>query len=126
MSQSTAELLAPPTDAEVEQGLRRFARAARDHYGERLHGLFLYGSRARGDQDEEYDAAVVAVLGGELDFWRELCVLSDLSYDQLVDHHIVIDAKPVALSAWNGPTTAADPSWIRLARREGTHVEIGA
>jgi len=119
-------LITLPSDEEVERGVQRLARQVRDHYGSQLVGLYLYGTRARGLHDEESDAAVVAVLAGELDFWRELCVLSDFSYDELIDHDVFIDAKPVALSAWNDPATAADPSWIRLARREGTPIELSA
>ncbi len=121
-----AHLITLPSDEEVERGVQRLARQVRDHYGSRLVGLYLYGTRARGPHDEENDAAVVAVLAGELDFWRELCVLSDLSYDELVDHDVFIDAKPVAFSAWDRPATAADPSWIHLARREGTPIELSA
>jgi len=121
-------LITLPSDEEVERGVQRFARRVRDHYGSRLVGLYLYSTRSRGpdEDDDESDAAVVAVLEGELDFWRELCVQSDFSYDELIDHDVFIDAKPVALSVWNGPATAADPSWIRLARREGTPIELGA
>jgi hypothetical protein len=118
-------LITLPSDEEVERGVKRFARQVRDHYGSRLVGLYLYGTRSRGpdddgDESDESDAAVVAVLAGEFDFWRELCALSDLSYDELIDHDIFIDAKPVVLSAWNDPATTADPSWNRPARREGT------
>jgi len=119
MSQSTAELLAPPSDEKVEQGLRRFARVVRDHYGERLQGLFLYGSRARGDHHAESDADVAAILSGPLQYWHEVFVLSDLSYDELVDHGVYIDAKPYALDEWNCPSNAINTSLVRAIKRDG-------
>jgi len=119
MSQSTAELLAPPSDEEVEQGLRRFARVVRDHYGERLQGLFLYGSRARGDHHAESDADVAAILSGPLQYWQEVFALSDLSYDELVDHGIYIDAKPYSLSDWEEPSDHVSASLVRAIKRDG-------
>lgn len=124
MTKTTGNLVTLPSDEEVAQGLLRFARMVRDHYGDRLVGLYLYGSRARGDHNAESDADVAAVLAGELEFWREICVLSDLSYDELLDHDVLIDAKPVALSAWIDPAAAANPSWIRAIKRDGTPVEV--
>jgi len=124
MMKSIRDLLTLPSDDEVAQGLLRFARGVRDHYGDRLVGLYLYGSRARGDHDAESDADVAVILAGEVAFWREICVLSDLSYDELLDHEVFIDAKPVALSAWIDPTAEANPSWIRAIKRDGRQIEL--
>jgi hypothetical protein len=62
--QSTIDrsLLELPDDATVARAIAAFASAARRHYGSRLVGLLLFGSRARGDHTRESDADVAVVL----------------------------------------------------------------
>ena len=40
---------APPDDATVNQAIADYARSVREVYGERVEGIYLFGSRARGD-----------------------------------------------------------------------------
>lgn len=42
-----------------------FANLARDHFGERLVRVLLYGSRARGDCQADSDIDILVVLAGE-------------------------------------------------------------
>ncbi|MGB6175357.1 MAG: nucleotidyltransferase domain-containing protein [Methylocella sp.] len=111
-------LLKPPSDEEVGQALLRFAKDVDDHYGSDLAGLYLYGSRARAEHHLESDADLVVILSKDFDFLREVSVLSDLSYDYLVDRGICIDAKPVALMEWNDPSSHVNPSLVRAMRRD--------
>lgn len=52
-------------------------------YGDRLRGVYLFGSYARGDADEDSDIDVAIVLDGLVDSWSERkksnTILSDLS-----------------------------------------------
>jgi len=65
----------------------RLVREFHDHlaalYGERLKGVYLYGSYARGEATEDSDIDVAVVLGGPVDAWEEDrrigAVTSDLS-----------------------------------------------
>jgi antitoxin ChpS len=125
-AESAKDLLVLPSNEDVERGLRRFGSAVRAHYGPRLVGLYLYGSRARGDHNPESDADVAAILTGDLDYWREVGTLSDLSYDELVDHGILIDAKPLALSDWISPGSHGDPSIVKAIKRDGKPIEFYA
>jgi antitoxin ChpS len=115
---SVEDLLNPPSDEEVGQVLLRFAKDVREHYGSGLAGLYLYGSRARAGHRPESDADLVVILSKDFDFWREVGVLSDLSYDYLVDQGVCIDAKPVALLEWNDPSSHVNPSLVRAMRRD--------
>lgn len=66
--------------SEVRQGLE-------DLYGERLQGLYLYGSRARGKEEPDSDVDLLIVLdevehyGGELDRSAELVSELSLRYE---------------------------------------------
>lgn len=50
---------------ELNSILRRIAAIYRDVYGEDIVKMVLYGSYARGNQDEESDIDVVAIVRGE-------------------------------------------------------------
>ncbi|MGH6811552.1 MAG: nucleotidyltransferase domain-containing protein [Methylocella sp.] len=115
---SPEDLLKPPSDEEVGQVLLRFAKDVHEHYGSSLAGLYLYGSRARARHHPESDTDLVVILSKDFDFWREVSVLSDLSFDYLADQGVCIDAKPVALSEWNDPSSHANPSLVRAMRRD--------
>lgn len=55
-------------DAGWQRATREFIDALRKHYGERLHAVVLFGSRARGDAHEtESDVDLLVVLNGEFD-----------------------------------------------------------
>jgi predicted nucleotidyltransferase len=124
MTRSIEEILRPPTEEEVRRALTRFAEEARRHYGPRLKGLHLFGSRARGDHGPYSDADVAVVLeDGDWRYWDEKRVLSNLTYDRLMDEGAEIQAWPVAASAWAAPETHDNPSLIRAMRREGKRLE---
>jgi predicted nucleotidyltransferase len=97
---SVEDLLKPPSDEEVGQVLRRFAKDVHEHYGSGLAGLYLYGSRERAEHHPEGDADLVVILLKDFDFWREVSVLSDLSYDYPADQNVCIDANQWLY--WNG------------------------
>jgi uncharacterized protein len=112
---SVEDLLKPPSDEEVGQVLLRFAKGVHELYGSGLAGLYLYGSRARAGHHPESDADLAVVLSKDFDFWREVDVLVEFSYDYLVDQGVCIDAKPVALLEWNDPSSHVNPSLVRDA-----------
>jgi predicted nucleotidyltransferase len=94
--------------------LKDFVRAVEQHYGERLHGVHLFGSRARGNArpDSDYDVAVVLTDLG--DFWTERLQLADLAYEQMLALDIHIQAHPFGLDEW---TTGNREDLVRSAER---------
>jgi predicted nucleotidyltransferase len=118
------ELLRPPTEAEVEVALARFAAEARRRYDDRLKGLYLFGSRARGDHEPESDADVAVVLADDAwRYWEEKMALADLSYDLLIDTGVEVQGWPVRESAWRNPEAHRNPSLVRAMRRDGRKLQ---
>ena len=94
--------------------LEEFVSAVERAYGDRLHGVHLFGSRARGNArpDSDYDVAVV--LENLDDFWTERLRLADLAYDQLLARDIHVQAHPFGVDEW----TASDrDDLLRSAQR---------
>ncbi|WP_407518732.1 nucleotidyltransferase family protein [Methylobacterium oryzisoli] len=117
---SIEEVLQPPTDAQAAVALARFAADVRRHYGPRLLGLYLFGSRSRGDARPESDADVAVILvDGPWRIIDEARVLADLSYDRLIDDGLDIQAHPVPQSAWGDPALHPNPALVRAMRRDG-------
>jgi len=65
--------------------LQRFRAAVRDTYGERVERVVLFGSRARGDEQEDTDYDVAVFLRDMRDRMTEMNCLADLSTDVLYD-----------------------------------------
>jgi uncharacterized protein len=113
------ELFAPPDDAAVAHALDRFATSVRAHYGERLRGLYLFGSRARGDHTPDSDADVAVVLADDdWDYWDEKTALTDIAYSILIETGAETQGWPVTESAWLDPESHRNPSLVRAMRRD--------
>ncbi|MBI2758034.1 MAG: nucleotidyltransferase domain-containing protein [Chloroflexi bacterium] len=96
---------------ELKEGLNRL-------YGERLKGLYLYGSYARGDYKEGSDLDVLLVLD---DFERapiELTRTDDLVGDLSLTHEITISLMFMREKDW----LTADKPLLRNVRAEGVPV----
>ncbi|MDF3063987.1 MAG: putative polymerase, beta domain protein region [Microvirga sp.] len=121
---TTEELLRPPTEEQVARGLARFSKVVRAHYGQRLKGLYLFGSRARGDHHPHSDVDVAVILDdGDWRSWDEVRALSDLTYDILIEDGPDIQGVPIRLSEWEEPSRHSNPSLVRTARRDGKPLE---
>ncbi len=71
----------------------------REHYGDRLVDVVLYGSQARGDAVEGSDIDVMIVLRGDFNYWEEIQQTGEfiaalsLKYDTVVSRVFVGDEK---------------------------------
>jgi antitoxin ChpS len=114
------ELNRPPTETEVERALADFVETVKLHYGSRLLGLYLFGSRARGDYEPDSDADVAVVLADDgWQFWDEKMQLSDLSFPAIVDWGVYVQAWPVTITTWKNPEGYRNPSLVRAMQRDG-------
>jgi uncharacterized protein len=117
------DALSLPDDAAVTRAVARYAAEVRKAYGDRLKGVYLFGSRARGDHTPESDADLVVVLADDgWDFWTEKTRLTDLSYDFLIDVGADIQGWPVTEREWRDPSVHHNPSLVEDMRRDGRPV----
>jgi predicted nucleotidyltransferase len=63
--------------------------ALKGHYGNRLVKLVLFGSRARGDAEEDSDIDLLVVLNGDVDPAREVRETIDIVTRISLDHDVV-------------------------------------
>lgn len=121
---TTEDILRPPTEAEVEAALRRFAADLRRHYGDRLKGLYLFGSRARGDYEPFSDADVAVVLEDEdWELVGEVRQLARLAHDVLIETGVEVQGWPVSLAAWGEPARHPEPALVKAMRRDAKPIE---
>lgn len=117
--------LASSDDAVVDRALRDFAHEVRRTYGGRLKGLYLFGSRARGDHTAESDADVAVVLAdGDWRVWDEKMRLADIEYDIIVDTGVEPQGWPVSESEWRNPELHDNPPLVRAMRRDAKWIEV--
>lgn len=90
-------------------------RAAERAYGDRLHAIVLFGSRARGEAAEGSDVDVLLVLRGQVDAFEELDRLGDVIYDLNERFHTLLSVVPMSLADYTSRTT---PLLLNV-RREG-------
>ena len=124
---STADLLMPPDDAAVERAVAAYAKAIRAQYGRRLKGIFLFGSRARGDHARDSDADIAVVLADDgWESWPETKKLTDIAYDIIVETGAGLEAWPVSEDAWHSPERYPDASLLKAMQRDAKPVEAAA
>jgi len=88
------------------------------HYGDRLAGLVLFGSVARGEADRESDVDLLVLLAQPLDYFRELRTITDVLYPVQLETDCLISAKPA-------PEDAFEEGALQLyrnAKREGVRL----
>ena len=87
-------------------------------YGDKLKGVYLYGSYARGDYDADSDVDLLVTLRGEANPWVESSRLSETLSDICLAHDLLIAAYTVP-EVWLRERET--PLFINI-RREGVLV----
>jgi len=87
-------------------------------FGERLRGLVLYGSEARGTAGPDSDIDLLVLLDGPVDLGRDLWTAIESLYDLSAEIGRRISAKPVDAVEYE----SIECPLYRVAHREGVAV----
>ena len=80
----------------ITRALEELQEALAQVYGERLRGIYLYGSYARGDFQPDSDVDVLIVLEGSVLPGREIDRIGDRVADICLAHNVLIATFPVS------------------------------
>ncbi len=103
---------------ELDEALRELKRELEALYGDRLKGLYLFGSHARGDAEPDSDVDVAVVLDDYDYESSELRAMSQALNRLSLEYDLVLAAIPLRQADWRSRRT---PLLINV-RREGVAV----
>jgi predicted nucleotidyltransferase len=95
--------------------LKRIKGQLATAYGNRLKGVVLYGSEARGESEPESDIDVLVVLEGPVDYGRELRTCIHETYPLTLKWERPINPEPVDVDEYE----AGEWPLYRNAQQEG-------
>ena len=84
-------------------------------YGERLHGVILYGSCARGTQETESDIDLMVLLEGPVDGAQEIRRIWEVLYPLQLESERLLSVVPVDITLYHRGAYAL----YRQAKAEG-------
>lgn len=119
-----AELLAPPSEAAVAQAVDAYVADVARAYDARFVGVFMFGSRARGDHQPESDVDLAVVLSAfDGSAVSEKMKLIDLGFNALTDAGVMIQPWPFTEAQWLGQESAGRfGALLSAARRDAVPV----
>ena len=119
---SDVDLLAAPDTIAVSRAVDAYAAILRNRYGASLKGIYLFGSRARGDFDPYSDVDVAIVLDDSAERPSETKSLSELAYDIFLQTGAEIQPWIFQEAEWRTPEHSPSAGLIRAARRDSRPV----
>ena len=70
--------------------LKKLKKELMQIYGDRVHSILLYGSRARGDERPDSHIDILVVLKGDFNYSKMLRLSSDLAASLSLENDVVI------------------------------------
>ena len=122
--ESDVEPSPSPTEDEASLALRRFVEEVRGRYGSDLKGVFLFGSRARGDNRPDSDADVAVVIAdGDWSEIAESVSMANETFGILVDQSLDIQPRAIAESHWLDPDSDGEAWLVRKIRADARRID---
>jgi antitoxin ChpS len=110
----------PRPDPRTRAILQELKVRLRKRFGDRIVGLYLFGSRARGDHEPDSDADVAVIfkgrIGDRFDLQRQ--IIED-TYELLLEHGLYIQPWPLEEGCLEDPDAHPRPHLARAVLREG-------
>ncbi len=120
----SVDLMLPPNEEAVKQAASRFAEMAQARYGSALRGVYLFGSRARGDNTPFSDVDLAIVVDSTVDTSRETFPLSGLAYDVLVETGAEVQPWVFHAAEWEHPEHSTSPALVRSAKKDARTIWV--
>lgn len=107
---------------EVQAALRDLEARALQLYGQRMRGLVLFGSHARGDAGPDSDLDVAIVLDGEWQRAEEMLRWGAARRSIEEATGVLLDLAFLRPAEWEGQTAGAEPEIYSTIREEGRFI----
>jgi len=85
--------------------VRRLKGRLADVYGDRLAGVVLFGSYARGDAGPDSDVDLLVLLEGPVERWAETARLADLAYGVELETGLLLSLIPRTTAEYRAAET---------------------
>jgi predicted nucleotidyltransferase len=117
------DLLVPPDQKAVDTAVSVFSGAVHEKYGEKLAGVYLFGSRARGDHKPCSDVDLAVVIDDrDVRGLGHRIELSNLAYDVLLDTGAEIRPWVFGKHEWDDPSLSVDAGLIRSIKHDSREI----
>ena len=101
---------------EEQNAVREFALLLRSKYGQAIKEIILFGSKARGERQQDSDIDILIVLG-RLSFEIKKAI-SDLAAQENIKHNVLISTIRYDAVTWENPVISQSP-FGQAVRNEG-------
>ena len=110
--------MARKIDSKTQNGISVFLERVRSEHD--VTAAYLYGSRARGDHNEESDADLALIMRDPAKATSRFAVsLGALEFDVLMETGVFVSAMPIAEADWKHPSSFSNSELIANIKRDG-------
>jgi len=104
--------------------LERFVRDVRARYAERVRGVYVFGSHARGEAGPESDLDVAVLLDpGAVSMVHESMTLAGIAYHTIVETDVEVEPTAISVEDWERPEASDIPRFLSAIQKDAVRVE---